>query len=101
MELATANIASVAYRYPREPFGGFLKDEEALIEFYCEIAQEARQNRIPPSHSGAFMLAAQVEYQSCERPDWIEQNAYWILDSIKNDAGRKMAQAVEEMKEAA
>ena len=49
MELATANIASVAYRYPREPFGGFLKDEEALIEFYCEIAQEARENRILPA----------------------------------------------------
>ena len=47
------------------------------------------------------MLAAQVEYQSCERPDWIVQDAYWILDSIKNDAGRKMAQSVEDLKEVA
>ena len=101
LKLATANICSVAYRYPREPFGGFLKDEEEMIEFMCEVAQEARENRIPPSHSEAFMLAAQVEYQSCERPDWIEQDAYWILDSIQNDAGRKMAQAVEDLKEVA
>ena len=101
MKLATANVCSVAYRYPREPFGGFLKNEEELIEFLGEVAQEARQNRMPLNNSKAFNLAAQVEYQSCERPDWIEQDAYWILQSIRNDAGRKMAQDIEDMKEAA
>lgn len=101
LKLATANVCSVAYRYPREPFGGFLKNEEELVEFLGEVAQEARQNRMPLNHSKAFNLAAQVEYQSCERPDWIEQDAYWILQSIRNDAGRKMAQDIEDMKEAA
>ena len=101
LKLATANVCSVAYRYPREPFGGFLKNEEELIEFLGEVAQEARQNRMPLNNSKAFNLAAQVEYQSCERPDWIEQDAYWILQSIRNDAGRKMAQAVEDLKEVA
>ncbi len=104
LKLATANICSVAYRYPREPFGGFLKDEEEMVEFMCEVAQEARKNglgMIPASHNEAFNLAAQVEYQSCERPDWIEQDAYWILQSIRNDAGRKMAQDIEDMKEVA
>ena len=101
LKLATANVCSVAYRYPREPFGGFLKNEEELIEFLGEVAQEARQNRMPLNNSKAFNLAAQVEYQSCERPDWIEQDAYWILQSIRNDAGRKMAQDIEDMKEAA
>ena len=68
------------------------------------LAQGARKSGlgvIPPSDSEAFMLAAQVAYQSCERPDWIEQDAYWILNSIQNDAGRKMAQAVEDLKEVA
>ena len=101
LKLATANVCSVAYRYPREPFGGFLKNEEELVEFLGEVAQEARQNRMPLNNSKAFNLAAQVEYQSCERPDWIEQDAYWILQSIRNDAGRKMAQDIEDMKEAA
>ena len=90
LKLATANICSVAYRYPREPFGGFLKDEDEMVEFMCEVAQEARKNRIPPSHSEAFMLAAQVDYQSCERPDWIEQDAYWLLMRIKENAARDM-----------
>ena len=104
LKLATANICSVAYRYPREPFGGFLKNEEEMVEFMCEVAQKARKSGlgvIPPSDSEAFMLAARVEYQSCERDDWIEQDAYWILQSIQNDASRKMAQAVEDLKEVA
>jgi len=104
LKLATANIASVAYRYPNHgKYGGFLDSDEELVEFLGDCAAEARKAEKAPriNAADAYALLAQIEYQSCERPDWIEQDAYWLLDRIKNNAAREMMNLLAEKKEAA
>jgi len=104
LKLATANIASVAYRYPNHgKYGGFLDSDEELVEFLGDCAAEARKAEKAPriNAADAYALLAQIEYQSCERPDWIEQDAYWLLDRIKNNAAREMMNILAEKKEAA
>jgi len=104
LKLATANIASVAYRYPNHgKYGGFLDSDEELVEFLGDCAAEARKAEKAPriNAADAYALLAQIEYQSCERPDWIEQDAYWLLARIKNNAAREMMNILAEQKEAA
>jgi len=104
LKLATANIASVAYRYPNHgKYGGFLDSDEELVEFLGDCAAEARKAEKAPriNAADAYDLLAEIEYQSCERPDWIEQDAYWLLDRIKNNAAREMMNILAEKKEAA
>ena len=93
LKLATANIASVAYRYPNHgKFGGFLESDEELVEFLGDCAAEARKFANSPilDPGAIYALLAEIEYQSDQRPDWIEQDAYWLLASIKNHAAREM-----------
>ena len=104
LKLATANIASVAYRYPNHgKYGGFLESDEELVEFLGDCAAEARKAEKAPriNAADAYALLAQIEYQSCERPDWIEQDAYWLLARIKNNAAREMMNILQEQKIAA
>ena len=104
LKLATANIASVAYRYPNHgKFGGFLDSDEELVEFLGDCAVEARKAEKAPKINGAdaYALLAQIEYQSCERPDWIEQDAYWLLVRIKENAAREMMSLLDDKKEMA
>lgn len=104
LKLATANIASVAYRYPNHgKYGGFLDSDEDLVEFLGDCAAEARKAEKAPriNAADAYALLAQIEYQSCERPDWIEQDAYWLLNRIKNNAAREMMNILADKKEAA
>ena len=104
LKLATANSASVAYRYPNHgKFGGFLESDEELVEFLGNCAVEARKAEKAPriNAADAYDLLAEIEYQSCERPDWIEQDAYWLLARIKNNAAREMMNILAEKKEAA
>ena len=93
LKLATANIASVAYRYPNHgKFGGFLDSDEELVEFLGDCAVEARKAEKAPriNAADAYALLAEIEYQSDQRPDWIEQDAYWLLARIKENAAREM-----------
>ena len=101
LKLATANIASVAYRYPNHgKFGGFLESDEELVEFLGDCAVEARKAERAPRRNAdeVYGLLAEIEYQSCERPDWIEQDAYWLLARIKNNAAREMMNILVEQK---
>ena len=104
LKLATANIASVAYRYPNHgKFGGFLDSDEELVEFLGDCAVEARKFANSPilDPNAIYALLAEIEYQSDQRPDWIEHDAYWLLDRIKNNAAREMMNLLAEQKEAA
>ena len=104
LTLATANLASVCYRYPNHgKYGGFLESDEDLVEFLGDCAVEARKAEKAPkiNAADAYALLAQIEYQSCERPDWIEQDAYWLLVRIKENAAREMMSLLDDKREAA
>lgn len=91
LKLASANIVSVATRYPNEPFGGFLNSDEELVEFMGEVATEANRNVYPGSAAEMYRLAKTVEYQSCEVDNWVKTDAYWIIDRIKDECARSMS----------
>jgi len=82
--MAQANIDSVNYRYDESN-----PDEEE--EFVQRVeAMAAAHNGMPLSNAKAWQLASSIEYQSCERPDWIESDAYWILQCAKDKAAMGM-----------
>jgi hypothetical protein len=101
LKLASANIVSVTTRYPNEPFGGFLDSDEDMIEFMGDVAREARVNTMPGSAAEMFRLVKTVEYQSCEVENWVETDAYWILDRIMDDCAMAMADNLLDKEEAA
>ena len=101
LKLASANIVSVATRYPNEPFGGFLESDEAMVEFMGDVAKEARINTMPGNAAEMFRLAKTIEYQSCEVDNWVETDAYWILDRIMADCAMAMADNLLDKDEAA
>ena len=91
LKLASANIVSVSVRYPNEPFGGFLDSDEDMVAFMGDVASEARMSAKLDSPADIYTLAATVEYQSCEVDNWVETDAYWIINAIKNECARSMA----------
>ena len=101
LKLASANIVSVTTRYPNEPFGGFLESDEEVVEFMGDTAREARINTMPGSPAEIFRLVKTVEYQCCEVENWVETDAYWILNRIKDDCAMAMADNVLNKLEAA
>jgi hypothetical protein len=38
-----------------------------------------------------YNMCCCLNYQSCEVNDWIESDAYWVIEGIKDAASRKMA----------
>ena len=82
--MAQANIDSVNYRYDEsEPH-----QEEEFVQRVEAMA--AVHNGMPLSNAEAWQLASSIEYQSCERPDWIQSDAYWILQYAKDKAAMGM-----------
>jgi hypothetical protein len=79
--LAEANLASVNYRYQENEE----MDPDHIDEILCR--------RVGGGQSDAeiYELAASLRYQSCEHPEWIEWDAYWLIDNIIEDAARKMS----------
>lgn len=101
LKLASANIVSVTTRYPNETFGGFLDSDEQMVEFMGEVAREARKNSMPGNATEMYRLAKTIEYQSCEVDNWVETDAYWILDRIMDDCAMAMADSLLDSEEAA
>lgn len=98
--LATENIASVAYRYPDQPYGGFLDDDndsgESIATFMGEIVTEYRNRTRLLSHAEAWDLCRSLHYQSCEHPGYYASNGYAVLEAIKHKAGCGMAAEAQE-----
>jgi hypothetical protein len=77
------NVASVHYRYPGE-------DVDTLPGTYAadgrhEVSHGYTFSRLGklPTAVEAFSLIACLDYQSCEHPEWIDSEAYRILDQLK------------------
>ena len=101
LKLASANIVSVTTRYPTRPFGGFLDSDEDMVKFLGEVAASARESAFPGSAAEMYRLAKTIEYQSCEVESWVETDAYWILNRIKDDCAMAMADRLLDSDEAA
>lgn len=83
--LAEANIASIEARYPDSP--------DMLIDGFVDLvlAELKSQPNLMLGANDIWNMAQCLDYQSCEVEGWADQDAYWIIDGIKNEAGRIMA----------
>lgn len=100
--LAKQNIASCAARYPTRYAGGFLNDEadgEDYIKACQGFAKAAQMVYFNPLK--VIELINRYEYQACETEDWMETDAYWICQSIKDDMTDRLIQDMNEAEEAA
>ncbi len=92
MILSEQNLDSCEARYPEHgPAGGFLDDGVKRIDYINACVQMACKRGYNSSPAAIWRMTASLEYQSCETKDWIESDAYWICNTIKNVAGRMMA----------
>jgi len=82
--LLRANVASVAYRYPDSGADDLpgRTDCEWASEYRFPFA-EAMTRWPAPSPAFALKQLACLEYQSCERPDWKESEAYAAIEAIR------------------
>ena len=99
--LAKQNIASCAERYPNEYAGGFL-DDEADGENYIKACQGfAKINAMRYFNPlKVIELINRYEYQACETKDWVETDAYWICQAIKDDMINRLIRDMNEAEEA-
>ena len=100
--LAKQNIASCAERYPNEYAGGFLDDEadgENYIKACQGFAKAAAMTYFNPLK--VIELINRYEYQACETEDWMETDAYWICQAIKDDMISRLIRDMNEAEEAA
>ena len=81
--LAEANIASVEYRYP-DLVGSSVKAFLSMDsnEEYIEECQREFAGPLPTA-TGVIKLINSLDYQSCEREDWEESQAYQYLNRIR------------------
>lgn len=77
--LYAQNVRSVNHRYPQQP--------AALPETFT-LAEIERAPALEPVE--ALKLAASLEYQSCETPDWEETTACDLLQNIRRAAIRAL-----------
>jgi len=81
--LTRANVASVSYRYPNdspEDLPGRV-DLEWASPYVYPLYDSMRWPKPDPGY--VFAMLSCYEYQTCERPDWSESQAYAICDAIR------------------
>ncbi len=95
--LAEANVKSV-YELDKRVFGDKYKAKylEDLMLFPADCVK-ALENIGTNGHNyylsdkDIFNMACCLNYQSCEVDGWIETDAYWIIEAIKQSAAKGMA----------
>jgi len=107
--LAVQNITSVEYRYPNHgEAGGMLVGP--TCDYVAACMQMARNRDVPVNADNIplvyrpadlYELVARYEYQSCEDPEWIQSDAYWICHRVKDYAAQLMIQELAPEEEAA
>jgi hypothetical protein len=75
------NIASVAYRYPGTanlpgPVG---ENFQLTAEDFAAVPRE-------PDASAVLRNLSAYDYQSCERPDWAQSQAFALCDALRTAA---------------
>ena len=96
--LSLANIQSLVARYGEKAeveYEGFVDKCKSILKYSTD---GVHLNRCTHGLGSCDLKADDIynmvrclEYQSCEVSNWIETNAYWLLNSIKDKAGSKMS----------
>ena len=89
MILALENIASLEARYPNNGIaGGFICGGQAgLFEFYNNVGEVTKNRgavKMPEKLDDQVAELSRYEYQACERDDFYQSDAYWVIAAAKN-----------------
>ena len=95
--LSLANIQSLVARYGEKAeveYEGFVDKCKSILKYSTDGVSMSLLSGVGCCDLKAddiYNMVRCLEYQSCEVSNWIETNAYWLLNSIKDKAGSKMS----------
>ena len=96
MTLAQANIDSLVARYEDDPnkHQSIFQDCLDILQYSTDGASVSLLTGIGSCDLKAddiYNMVRCLEYQSCEVNNWVETDAYWLLNAIRDMAGSKMS----------
>jgi hypothetical protein len=100
MTLAQANIDSLVARYEDDPnkHQSIFQDCLDILQYSTDGASVSLLTGVGSCDLKAddiYNMVQCLEYQSCEVDNWVETDAYWLLNAIKDRAGYKLSKDAE------
>ncbi len=98
--LAQANIDSLVARYDYDPkdFECFANDCLAILKYSTDGVSQSLMDGVGACDLTAgdiYNMIRCLDYQSCEVDNWVETDAYWLLNTIKSKAANKMSETAD------
>ena len=99
--LAQANMNSLVARYDdafNDSFVGFIDECLDTLKYSTDGISVSLLDGVGSCNLKAgdiYNMVRCLEYQSCEVDNWVETDAYWLLNSIRDRAGSKMSKNAE------
>lgn len=96
MTLAQANIDSLVARYEDDPnkHQNIFQDCLDILQYSTDGASVSLLTGVGSCDLKAddiYNMVRCLEYQSCEVNNWVETDAYWLLNAIRDMAGSKLS----------
>ena len=96
MTLAQANIDSLVARYEDDPnkHQSIFQDCLDILQYSTDGASVSLLTGVGSCDLKAddiYNMVRCLEYQSCEVDNWVETDAYWLLNAIRDMAGSKLS----------
>lgn len=96
MTLAQANIDSLVARYEDDPnkHQSIFQDCLDILQYSTDGASVSLLTGVGSCDLKAddiYNMVRCLEYQSCEVNNWVETDAYWLLNAIRDMAGSKLS----------
>ena len=94
--LAQANIDSLVARYKddQNEYQSIFQDCLDILKYSTDGVSVSLLSGIGSCDLNAddiYNMVRCLNYQSCEVSNWVETDAYWLLNSIQDKAGSKMS----------
>ncbi len=94
--LAQANIDSLVARYKddQNEYQSIFQDCLDILKYSTDGVSVSLLSGIGSCDLNAddiYNMVRCLNYQSCEVSNWVETDAYWLLNSIQDKAGNKMS----------
>lgn len=95
--LSLANIESLVARYGEQAeveYEGYEDKCKSILKYSTDGASVSLLTGVGSCDLKAddiYNMVRCLEYQSCEVDNWVETDAYWLLNAIRDMAGSKMS----------
>ena len=95
--LSLANIESLVARYGEQAeveYEGYEDKCKSILKYSTDGASVSLLTGVGSCDLKAddiYNMVRCLEYQSCEVDNWVETDAYWLLNAIRDMAGSKLS----------